>query len=81
MLINFCISFFQDPYGNYVVQYVLDLGDNRFADSLIRKFIGNVCSLSVQKFSSNVMEKVNLIFIETFSWDCGTYAYNFIMNK
>ncbi|UZO12630.1 uncharacterized protein OCT59_004156 [Rhizophagus irregularis] len=51
------LTLVQDPFGNYVVQYVLDLGDNRFADSLIRKFIGNVCSLSVQKFSSNVMEK------------------------
>ncbi|GES90776.1 ARM repeat-containing protein [Rhizophagus clarus] len=51
------LTLVQDPFGNYVVQYVLDLGDNRFTDSLIRKFIGNVCLLSVQKFSSNVMEK------------------------
>ncbi|CAG8451632.1 421_t:CDS:2 [Paraglomus brasilianum] len=47
----------QDPFGNYVVQYVLDLKDNRFTDALIRRFVGNVCLLSVQKFSSNVMEK------------------------
>jgi Pumilio-family RNA binding repeat len=48
----------QDPFGNYVVQYVLDLGDAAFSDALIRRFIGNVCTLSVQKFSSNVIEKV-----------------------
>jgi len=47
----------QDPFGNYVVQYVLDLGDAMFSDALIRRFIGNVCTLSVQKFSSNVIEK------------------------
>ncbi|KAI9285788.1 armadillo-type protein [Umbelopsis sp. AD052] len=47
----------QDPFGNYVVQYVLDLGDAAFSDALIRRFIGNVCTLSVQKFSSNVIEK------------------------
>ncbi|CAI2166966.1 15262_t:CDS:10 [Funneliformis geosporum] len=51
------LTLVQDPFGNYVVQYVLDLGDSRFTDALIRKFIGNVCALSVQKFSSNVMEK------------------------
>jgi hypothetical protein len=47
----------QDPFGNYVIQYILDLNDARFSEPLIRTFIGNVCSLSVQKFSSNVIEK------------------------
>jgi hypothetical protein len=41
-----------------VVQYILDLNDNRFSDAVIRQFAGNVCALSVQKFSSNVIEKV-----------------------
>jgi hypothetical protein len=41
-----------------VVQYILDLNDNRFSDGVIRQFAGNVCALSVQKFSSNVIEKV-----------------------
>ena len=50
----------QDPFGNYVVQYVLDLGDSDFEDSMIHQFVGHVCSLSVQKFSSNVIEKVEL---------------------
>lgn len=40
-----------------VVQYILDLNDNRFSDGVIRQFMGNVCALSVQKFSSNVIEK------------------------
>ena len=48
----------QDPFGNYVVQYVLDLGDARFSDALIKRFIGSVCLFSAQKFSSNVIEKV-----------------------
>lgn len=41
-----------------MVQYILDLNDNRFSDAVIRQFTGNVCALSVQKFSSNVIEKV-----------------------
>ncbi|KAI7864363.1 armadillo-type protein [Spinellus fusiger] len=47
----------QDPFGNYVVQYVLDLGDVQFSDGLVRRFLDHVCDLSVQKFSSNVIEK------------------------
>jgi len=52
------LTLVQDPFGNYVVQYVLDLNDHRFSEAVIRQFIGNVCILSVQKFSSNVIEKV-----------------------
>jgi hypothetical protein len=53
----------QDPYGNYVsirqpVTWRL-LNDNRFGDAVIRQFAGDVCALSVQKFSSNVIEKVS----------------------
>ncbi|KAH8101368.1 ARM repeat-containing protein [Cristinia sonorae] len=51
------LTLVQDPYGNYVVQYILDLNDPRFSDAVIRQFTGNVCALSVQKFSSNVIEK------------------------
>ncbi|RKP34971.1 armadillo-type protein [Dimargaris cristalligena] len=47
----------QDPFGNYVVQYVLDLNRPDFADPLIRQFTRDVCALSMQKFSSNVIEK------------------------
>ena len=47
-----------DDMRPQVVQYILDLNDNRFSDAVIRQFAGNVCALSVQKFSSNVIEKV-----------------------
>ncbi|ORX71983.1 hypothetical protein DL89DRAFT_291239 [Linderina pennispora] len=51
------LTLVQDPFGNYVVQYVLDLNNTEFSEPLIKKFIGHICGLSVQKFSSNVMEK------------------------
>lgn len=57
-IIQHALTLVQDPFGNYVVQYVLDLGEANFSDQLIRRFIGHVSYLSVQKFSSNVMEKV-----------------------
>ena len=33
-----------------MIQYILDLNDARFSEPLIRTFVGNVCSLSVQKY-------------------------------
>ncbi|KAJ1657213.1 hypothetical protein IWQ61_003348 [Dispira simplex] len=47
----------QDPYGNYVVQYVLDLERPEFTNPLTRQFTHHVFALSVQKYSSNVIEK------------------------
>jgi len=47
----------QDPFGNYVVQYILDLSEPRFTDPLCRVFAGQILTLSRQKFSSNVIEK------------------------
>jgi len=60
-IIHICLMAF---YSKKVVQYILDLNDNRFSDGVIRQFTGNVCALSVQKFSSNVIEKVssNLLY-------------------
>ena len=50
-------SLVQDPFGNYVVQYILDLSEPAFTEPLCRSFQGNVVFLSKQKFSSNVIEK------------------------
>ncbi|WEW56356.1 hypothetical protein PRK78_001799 [Emydomyces testavorans] len=47
----------QDPFGNYVVQYILDLAEPHFIEPLCLTFLGNVAMLSKQKFSSNVIEK------------------------
>ena len=47
----------QDPFGNYVVQYILDLNDPTFTTPLCLGFRGKICELSMQKFSSNVIEK------------------------
>ena len=47
----------QDPFGNYVVQYILDLGEESFSRPLCAGFLGQIGNLSKQKFSSNVIEK------------------------
>ena len=50
-------SLVQDPFGNYVLQYIVDLGESAFTDPLCYSFQGSIPLLSKQKFSSNVIEK------------------------
>ena len=47
----------QDPFGNYVVQYILDLGLSWANGEVMTQLLGNYAELSMQKFSSNVVEK------------------------
>ena len=47
----------QDAFGNYVIQYVLDLGDAQATATIITNLLSHIGALSVQKFSSNVIEK------------------------
>jgi Pumilio-family RNA binding repeat len=47
----------QDPFGNYVLQYIVDLNEPSFTNPLCYAFQGSIPALSKQKFSSNVIEK------------------------
>lgn len=47
----------QDAFGNYVVQYVLELGQASASGAVMRNLLGHYAELSMQKFSSNVVEK------------------------
>lgn len=48
----------QDAFGNYVVQYVLELGQEAASRAVMATLEGHYAELSMQKFSSNVVEKV-----------------------
>ncbi|KAF6149138.1 hypothetical protein GIB67_025994 [Kingdonia uniflora] len=54
----------QDAFGNYVVQYILDLKIPSANENLISQFEGKYLHLSLQKFSSNVVEKCLKVFGE-----------------
>ncbi len=47
----------KDPFGNYVVQYIIDLNEPAFTEPLVKQFQGKINELSRHKFSSNVIEK------------------------
>ncbi|KAJ5079309.1 hypothetical protein M0811_04330 [Anaeramoeba ignava] len=55
VIIDNSISLMQDPFANYVIQYVLGLGE--IPDVFVEKIRNNLFELSSQKFSSNVVEK------------------------
>lgn len=57
-IINCSLQLVQDPFGNYVVQYVLELPIPNVAKGIATQIHGHIAELSMQKFSSNVMEKV-----------------------
>lgn len=63
----------QNPFGNYVVQYVLELGVTRYSESVIQQFVNHVCILSVQKFSSNVIENVSTMDMDMCASRFDTY--------
>lgn len=68
----------QDPFGNYVLQYIIDLNETEFTEPLVLQFQGRIVAFSKQKFSSNVIEKClrcaseeskNMILTELMSGD------------
>lgn len=56
-IVDKALELMQDAYGNYVVQYVLDVCSDEDVHAVCESVVGKVCLLAIQKFSSNVMEK------------------------
>lgn len=50
-------SLLLDPFGNYVVQYVLSRGDDALVAVIVEHIRANVISLSLHKFGLNVIER------------------------
>jgi hypothetical protein len=54
---NNSLEIVQNPFGNYVIQHILEEWGPEIAFDIIDVIIKNIISLSMQKFSSNVVEK------------------------
>ena len=57
-IVNNVLLLVQDQYGNYVVQYVLEKAMIEKANEITMNLLSHLISLSKQKFSSNVIEKL-----------------------
>ena len=53
---NNALSFIQNPYANYVVQSLFNQNDIHLCGDIINTIVDHFFSLSMQKFSSNVVE-------------------------
>ena len=53
-----CIEISQSPYGNYAIQFILEEWGINKCEPIVNIIINNICSLSIQKYSSNVIEKI-----------------------
>ena len=53
-----CIEISQSPYGNYVIQFIIEEWGIIKCEPIVNIIINNICSLSIQKYSSNVIEKI-----------------------
>eukprot|EP00759_Apiculatamorpha_spiralis_P059323 PhF_6_TR9893/c1_g1_i1/m.15084 len=52
-------SLAMDPYGNYVIQHMIEKGDtNQISEAVAIHFLPHIVPLCCNKFASNVMEKV-----------------------
>ena len=59
----------QNPYGNYALQAVADNWDVKDAEMIMSTFLGKLVVLSLQKYSSNVIEKClekSVLFLQSF---------------
>ncbi len=51
------LEIIQNPYGNYVIQHLIIEWGLDYSRSIINSITDNIISLSMHKFSSNVVEK------------------------
>lgn len=62
-LISYSLTLILDQYGNYVVQYILAMHNMEYNRKIIMGLLKDICYLSKQKYSSNVVEKVDILLI------------------
>ena len=60
-LINNCLILIVDKIGNYIIQYLLNLGEYNIITNIINKVIDNICFYSKHKYSNYVIEKIFLL--------------------
>ena len=55
---NNCIEIAQNPFGNYIIQLILEEWDINLSLTLIKNCVNNSIIFSIQKYSSNVIAKI-----------------------
>ena len=61
---KYCLKIAQNAYGNYAIQYILEIWSSQDNEKINKRIINSVNILSKQKYSSNVIEKAIEFFDE-----------------
>ena len=64
IIINNFVILAESPFGNYGIQYLMEIWNNNELMDIKDKILENIYKLSLQQFSSNVVEKAIEIFEE-----------------
>jgi hypothetical protein len=67
LLISRLDELINHEYGNFIIQQIIFLKDIEFNFEILKYVKANLNSLAKKKFSSNVIDKVNLILIPVYS--------------
>lgn len=64
-ILKYCREFSVDEYGNYAIQSMIDHADDKIKviNEIYKNLKGEIATLCKNKFSSNVIEKVYVLFI------------------
>lgn len=88
IIISNGLEIIQNPFGNYIIQYIFELWGFEIGKPLLELLINNVISLSMQKYSSNVIEKcidmldkVKKFVLNIFLGRSKYFVYSFIQCK
>ena len=57
-IVNNALALIADSFGNYVIQYVIELPVEGVMEQTINVLLGHTVELAMQKYSSNVLEKI-----------------------
>jgi hypothetical protein len=60
------VNIAENPFGNYGIQFLIENWDNEMLKDIKKKIMENLYELSIQQFSSNVVEKAIEIFDEEY---------------
>ena len=63
-IINNFLTLAESPFGNYGIQYLMEIWNQNDLEEIKEKILDNINTLSLQQFSSNVIEKAIELFNE-----------------
>lgn len=64
-IVEHSVDLICNPFGNYVIQYLIEHGEKEESERITRCVLGRVAELSRQKYSSNVIEKILMYATES----------------